>query len=98
MRTFNSLTQAKIENAQSRIYLGIHWAFDRDEGIKEGDTVADYIFEHAFQPNSHVMDPQMLASGNGASSLAGIQPSAADAALLMLSDSTGGGTNNRKRV
>src|SRR5262245_48745965 len=97
VRTFNSLTQAKIENAQSRIYLGIHWAFDRDEGIKQGDTVADYIFDNFLQRNTHVMDPQMLASGHGASSLAGIQPSATDAALLMLSDSTGGGTSNRKR-
>jgi hypothetical protein len=97
VRTFNSLTQAKLENAQSRIYLGIHWAFDRDEGIKQGDTVADYIFDHSFQPNTHVMDPQMLASGNGTSSIAGIQPSAADAALLMLSDPSGGGSSNRKR-
>src|SRR5262249_52532902 len=31
-RTYHSFTQAKLENAQSRIYLGIHWAFDRDEG------------------------------------------------------------------
>src|SRR5206468_400539 len=52
VRSFNSLTQAKIENAQSRIYLGIHWAFDRDEGVKQGDAVADYIFNHVLQKNS----------------------------------------------
>ncbi|MEX2114438.1 MAG: hypothetical protein WD845_14685, partial [Pirellulales bacterium] len=27
-RSFDSLTDAKLENAQSRIYLGIHWRFD----------------------------------------------------------------------
>lgn len=48
-RTFDSFTEAKLENAQSRIYLGIHWAFDRDDGIKTGDQVADYVFEHYFE-------------------------------------------------
>lgn len=48
-RTFQSFTQAKLENAQSRIYLGIHWAFDRDEGIKQGDKVANYVFDHVLQ-------------------------------------------------
>jgi len=51
-RTFDSLTQAKLENGQSRIYLGIHWAFDRDDGIKTGDAVANYVFEHAFRAKS----------------------------------------------
>src|SRR5262249_9356234 len=44
-RTFDSLTEAKVENAQSRIYLGIHWRFDADEGIRTGDQVAAYVFE-----------------------------------------------------
>ncbi len=48
-RTFESFTEAKIENAQSRIYLGIHWAFDRDDGIRTGDQVADYVFENFFE-------------------------------------------------
>jgi hypothetical protein len=96
VRSFNCLTQAKLENAESRIYLGIHWAFDRDEGIKEGNTVADYVFDHVLQSNAYVMDPQMLASGNGANSNAGIQPTAADAAFLMLGDAIGG-SGNRKR-
>jgi hypothetical protein len=49
--TFHDLTQAKLENAQSRIYLGIHWRFDADEGIKTGDAVANYVFAHFLQPN-----------------------------------------------
>ena len=35
-RSFSSLSQAEEENGQSRIYLGIHWAFDKTEGIAQG--------------------------------------------------------------
>ena len=48
-RTFASLSQAEEENGQSRIYLGIHWAFDKTAGIAQGRRVADYVFTHAFQ-------------------------------------------------
>lgn len=51
-RTFDSFSEAKFENAQSRIYLGIHWGFDRDDGIKTGDATADFIFENSLQPKS----------------------------------------------
>ena len=48
-RTFSSLSEAEEENGQSRIYLGIHWSFDKNEGIAMGRRVADWVFEHAFQ-------------------------------------------------
>jgi hypothetical protein len=49
-RSFTSLSQAEEENGQSRIYLGIHWSFDKTEGIAQGKRVADYVFDNAFQP------------------------------------------------
>ena len=49
-RHFSSLSQAEEENGQSRIYLGIHWSFDKTEGIMQGRRVADYVFENVFQP------------------------------------------------
>jgi hypothetical protein len=52
-RSFQSLSEAEEENGQSRIYLGIHWAFDKVEGIAQGRRVADYVFERAFLPVQH---------------------------------------------
>ena len=49
-RTFTSLSQAEEENGQSRIYLGIHWSFDKTEGIAQGRRVARYVFRNALQP------------------------------------------------
>lgn len=54
-RSFASLSQAEEENGQSRIYLGIHWAFDRTEGISQGRRVADYVFHGAFNRTTCVV-------------------------------------------
>jgi hypothetical protein len=49
-RSFTNLSQAEEENGQSRIYLGIHWQFDKTQGIAQGRNVANYVFDHAFTP------------------------------------------------
>src|SRR5207237_5768113 len=49
-RTFNFFSQMAGENAESRIYLGIHWQFDAVEGVRCGDHIADYIYTHALAP------------------------------------------------
>jgi hypothetical protein len=45
------LSQAEEENGQSRIYLGIHWSFDKTQGIAQGRKVADYVYHNAFTGN-----------------------------------------------
>ena len=49
-RSFATLSQAEEENGQSRIFLGIHWAFDKTAGIAQGRRVADYVMNNAFTP------------------------------------------------
>lgn len=49
-RSFTSLSHAELENAQSRVYLGIHWWFDEAGGITLGNNVANYVYDRVFQP------------------------------------------------
>jgi hypothetical protein len=50
-RSFSSFSQAAEENGQSRIYLGIHWSFDKNQGILQGNEIADYVFQHLLRPS-----------------------------------------------
>ncbi|MBX7167549.1 MAG: vanadium-dependent haloperoxidase [Pirellulales bacterium] len=49
-RHFTSFSQAELENAESRIFLGIHWRFDAVEGINLGNNVAAHVTGTYFQP------------------------------------------------
>ena len=49
-RSFSTPSQAEEEKGQSRIYLGIHWAFDNAAGSAQGRQVGDYVFDNVFQP------------------------------------------------
>ncbi len=37
------------ENGMSRVYLGVHWLFDQQDGIALGNAVAEYAAGHYFQ-------------------------------------------------
>jgi hypothetical protein len=50
--TFNSFSAAAEENGISRIYLGIHYIFDKTNGIAEGDSIGNYVFQHVMTSNS----------------------------------------------
>ena len=36
------------ENGMSRVYLGVHWLFDQQDGIALGNAIAEYAAGHYF--------------------------------------------------
>jgi hypothetical protein len=44
VRSFGSFSQAAIENARSRVYLGVHYQFDADLGLAAGAATARHVF------------------------------------------------------
>lgn len=49
-RHYNSLSEAANEAGESRIYLGIHFRFDKDAALAEGRAVGAYVWENIFRP------------------------------------------------
>eukprot|EP00457_Paulinella_chromatophora_P004579 gb/GEZN01004591.1/.p1 GENE.gb/GEZN01004591.1/~~gb/GEZN01004591.1/.p1 ORF type:complete len:556 (-),score=41.92 gb/GEZN01004591.1/:186-1853(-) len=49
-RVFSSFSEAAKENAKSRVYLGVHWNFDADEGVARGSMVAEMVYAHTLRP------------------------------------------------
>lgn len=49
-RHYDRLSDAIEENGQSRIYLGIHWRFDKTCGIDQGTAIADAVFDDCLKP------------------------------------------------
>ncbi|MGV3486096.1 MAG: phosphatase PAP2 family protein, partial [Planctomycetaceae bacterium] len=42
-RSFTSLSQAAEESAVSRLYGGVHWAFDNRDGLELGAAIGSYV-------------------------------------------------------
>ena len=47
---FSNFTDAERQNAESRLYLGVHWQADAVQGIAMGRSVGDWTWNHAFAP------------------------------------------------
>lgn len=49
-RSFNSFSQAAKENADSRVYAGIHFRAATKDGLKQGVKVGRYVFRNFLKP------------------------------------------------
>jgi hypothetical protein len=49
-RSYLRLSQAEQENGNSRLFLGIHWYYDRDSGIALGESIAPVAIQRYFTP------------------------------------------------
>ena len=65
-RHFDTLSQAEEENGQSRIYLGIHWAYDKTYGIQMGNEIADQAFAKFLRARPAVQRHAVGADAGGA--------------------------------
>ncbi|MEU5900093.1 MULTISPECIES: vanadium-dependent haloperoxidase [Streptomyces] len=43
-RSFTSFSQAAEEDAQSRVWLGVHFPWDAEDGLVLGDRIADHVY------------------------------------------------------
>lgn len=51
-RTFSSFKQAAIENADSRVFAGLHFRFSCDRGLEMGNQIGSYIEKTQLRPKS----------------------------------------------
>jgi membrane-associated phospholipid phosphatase len=49
-RTYDTLTEAAIENGRSRVYLGVHWQLDADAGYDAGTRLGAYVVQNFLRP------------------------------------------------
>jgi len=49
-RSFQSFTEAGLEAAMSRVYLGIHFRYDSEEGHRLGNAIGDYANANYMKP------------------------------------------------
>ncbi|HEY0638331.1 MAG TPA: S8 family serine peptidase [Pseudonocardiaceae bacterium] len=49
-RTFTSFTAAATENARSRVWLGVHFQFDADDGLATGYDIATHVHATTLRP------------------------------------------------
>ena len=48
-RSFTSFSQAAQESADSRLYGGIHWRFDNEDGLTAGQSLGNFVARNFFE-------------------------------------------------
>jgi hypothetical protein len=48
-RTYNTFTDAALENGRSRVFFGVHYQWDADGGYEIGTALGDFIGENFFR-------------------------------------------------
>jgi hypothetical protein len=49
-RQFDSFSEAAQESADSRLYGGIHWRFDNEDGLTAGTALGQFVADNFFEP------------------------------------------------
>jgi hypothetical protein len=56
-----TLDCAERENADSRLFMGVHWLADADDGVEIGNMVAYGVYANALQPKAGMNKPSPAA-------------------------------------
>ena len=51
-RSFDAFSEAAMEASMSRVYLGIHFRYDSEEGFKLGKRIGEYALENFLVPDT----------------------------------------------
>ena len=65
-RTFDSFSEAALENGRSRVLLGVHWQFDADLGYLTGTQTGQFIFANALAAVPEPATALVLFTGGAA--------------------------------
>jgi len=76
-RSFTSFSQAASEAAVSRLYGGIHWSFDNEDGLTAGKSIGEWVSRRFF---TAIPQPGEVSLVDGTLSVTGTEK--ADAILL----------------
>jgi PAP2 superfamily/RTX calcium-binding nonapeptide repeat (4 copies) len=61
-RSFTSFSQAAQESADSRLYGGIHFRFDNEDGLVAGTKLGAFVAQNFFIPQEHAPSAGLLGS------------------------------------
>lgn len=50
VQTFPTLSLMSAQCAASRVFNGVHWAYDGTEGVITGNAIADYVYSTKLKP------------------------------------------------
>jgi hypothetical protein len=64
-RNFNSLTAAALENGRSRVYLGVHFQWDGDNGFLSGTKVGEYVATNFLRPVPALLTTMLVPEAVG---------------------------------
>jgi hypothetical protein len=62
-RTYTSFSQASAEAAASRLYGGIHWSYDNEDGLAGGRALGHFVYATRLQPIPEPHTWALLVSG-----------------------------------